>query len=243
MEDGDAPFQLVGQGVQHRLGLVCDDIGHLGGVQAIEHRVHDYGGDIQGHQAVQGGVQTVEHQGGGADHRQIQPQQQPAHGQPGQRQLQQPGQQVGAAGGSPLAQDDTQGDAQKQAAVDAGQQRLHGLKGVQTVQQVDEQGGHRHGVEGGHQQAASQQLPPQQEQRDVHTEYQHADGGKAQKGVDHLGYAGEPAVGDVVGGVAPVEGHRVNNAGQCNDEVTAQRFQGQGDSLLTGRNVNFSLSV
>src|SRR5699024_12753218 len=44
--DGDAPVHLAHNGVGDLMGLLADDVGHLGGVQAVEHHV----GDIGAHQ-------------------------------------------------------------------------------------------------------------------------------------------------------------------------------------------------
>ena len=41
LENGDAPVLLLQQGVGNGLPAVRNDIGHLGGVQSIEHRIHD----------------------------------------------------------------------------------------------------------------------------------------------------------------------------------------------------------
>ena len=81
---------------------VTDDVGHLGVVQPVEHHIHDQRGDIQGHQAVQGAVQVAEGDGHRHDDHQVDDHQQLAHGQPGQTELQEAGDEIGAPGGSPL---------------------------------------------------------------------------------------------------------------------------------------------
>lgn len=102
MEKGDAPVHIVNNGVGNLVVGVADDIGHLGVVHAVEHLIHDEGGDIQGHHAVEGAVDVAEGDGHRHNDQQIHRQKQPPHGQPGQLQLEQAGNEIGAAGGGAL---------------------------------------------------------------------------------------------------------------------------------------------
>jgi hypothetical protein len=80
--------------------LFADDVSHLGGIGAVEHSVHHKGGNVEGDKSVEGAVELAEHHRG-ARMTKNQDQNDPAHGKPGQLQLQQPGPDVGAAGGAP----------------------------------------------------------------------------------------------------------------------------------------------
>ena len=82
-------------------GLVADDIGHLGVVQAVEHPVHDDGGDIQGHQPVQGAAQALEGQATQGDDHQVHAMSSVPMGSQAKLSFQQPGDEIGAAGGAP----------------------------------------------------------------------------------------------------------------------------------------------
>ena len=219
MEKGDAPVHIVNNGVGNLVVGVADDIGHLGVVHAVEHLVHDEGGDIQGHHAVEGAVDVAEGDGHRHNDQQIHRQKQPPHGQPGQLQLEQAGNEIGAAGGGALEKHHAQGAAHDHAAEDAPQNGLHRLKGVDHVENVDENGGDEHGVKGGHQQVPAQQLPPQQEQGDVQDDDHGADGSPGEDVVDDLAHAGDAAEADLVGLVAPVEAHGVHRRRQGDPQI------------------------
>ena len=214
VEDGHPPVQPPENGLRDLLVPVADDIGHLRLVHAVQHPVHDNGGDIQRHQPVQGGFQRAEHRRHRQDHRQIDAHQQLAHGQPRQLQLQQAGQQVGAAGGGPLLKHQPQGQPHEHPAEDGGQHGVHGLPVVEGGEHVDEHRRDEHGVQRRHQQPPADELPPQQEQGDVQPDHRHADGQGGDQVVDDLGRAGDAAEGDAVGGVAPHEAQGVGGRAQ-----------------------------
>ena len=218
-EDGDAPVQLRTDGADDLLGSVADDIGHLGVVQAVEHPVDDQGGDIQGDQPVQGAAQAVEGQSGQGDDHQVHRHDQGAHGQMAEAELQQPGDEIGAAGGGSLEEHHPKGQPDQRAAEDGGQHGVHGREGVTGGQQVHPQGGGGGGEEGGGQQLPPQQPPAQQEQGQVEGDDRtaHRDGGD--DGMDDLPQASHPAQGDLVGNIAPVKAQSKDSGGQCDPQI------------------------
>ena len=210
MEDGDTLVQVLHQGAADFLVVVADDVGHLGGVHAVEHAVQSQGGDVQCHQAVEGGVDGLEGQGHGHHYDQVHGQQQLAHRQPLEYQLEKPSGQVGAAGGGALLEHKAQGQAHEQAAEDTGQQRLHGLPVIQGGENVDEHRGDEHGVQRQHQQPPANELPAKDKQGDVEHDHRHTYG------------AGGDEV--VVGGKAPHEAQRVDGGGEGDDQNGPQIF-------------------
>ena len=224
VEIGQAPVQLLVDGGGHLPGLAGDDIGHLGGVHPVDHAVHGDGGDVQGDDAVQGAVHAPEGEGHQHDHDQVHGQQQLAHREPGEGDLQQAGDQVRPPGGGPLAQDDAQGQPGDHAAEDRGQHGVHGREGEEIGEQVHQHGGGRHGVQGGDQQMSPQQPPPQQEQGDVGHQDDHTDGQGRDIVVEDLAQGGDPPKADPVGHIEPVKADGVDDRPDGDPEITVERI-------------------
>ena len=94
-----------------------------------------------GHHAVEGAVDVAEGDGHRHNDQQIHRQKQPPHGQPGQLQLEQAGNEIGAAGGGALEKHHAQGAAHDHAAEDAPQNGSMAQKVWIMWRNVDENGG------------------------------------------------------------------------------------------------------
>ena len=213
LQQCDAPVQLQQLGGDG-LVLLGDDVGHLRAVAAVDHPVHHLGDDEQRHHGVQRLGQVAEHRGVGDDHDGVDGQAQRADGQPREFQLQQPGRQLGAAGGGAVPQHQAAAEAHDDAAVDGRQHRLHGPERVQPGQQVDHAGADQRGVQRGVQPLAPHLFPAQDKQRQVQHHDHRTDGCLRDEKVDDLGHTGKAAHAQVVGVKAPVEAHGVQRAGQ-----------------------------
>ena len=133
IEDGHAP--VIGQNsIGDLLPVIRDDIGHFGSIQAVEHRIHDLAGHIQGHRAIESRFQPLKGDGRQCQYHTIRDQYQLAHGKPRKFQLQQAGHDVRTAGGSPLRKDDAQSRTHHSAAADGGQ---HGVHRGECIQKSD----------------------------------------------------------------------------------------------------------
>ena len=207
------------------LMFLADNVGHFGGVAAIDHLVHHGGADVQHGDAVQRLGQLAEGQGIGDDDHQVNGQAQLADGKLLHLQLDQPGRQLRAAGGGALPQHEAEGRAADNTAVYAGQHRLQRLKAVDGVDAVDHQRTDRHGVQRADQHVPSQQLQAQNEQRHVHHQRHHAHGEPREKDVQHLGHTGQSADGHMTGHAAPAEAQRVQRAAKGDDPVLLQFFR------------------
>ena len=224
VEDGHPPAHANGDLSGNALILVADDIGHLGGVQTVQHHVGEVGGYEHGHCAIQGSFDVPEGRAHGGHHDQVQDQQYLAQGQPGQLQLHQPGGQVGAPGGGPLGKDDAQGQTDGHAAEHRRQHGVpQGLEHVDGVEQIQPHRGQGHGEQRGQQQVSPKVLPPQEKQGQVHHKGERSDGQGGHGGIDDLGHAGQPAVADVVGHIQPVKADAVQHRGQHDQTVLPQK--------------------
>ena len=235
VQQGDAPVQLqqlLGDG----LILLADDIGHLGGVGTVHHPVDEQRQDIQGHHAVHGPGHIPEAQGVPDGHGHVQAQTEAADGQPLELQLQQPGGHLRAAGGGAFVQQQAAADARHDAAVDTGQNGVHGREGVDRGQHVDHQGADGGGIQGRDQQIPADLLPAQDEQGDVQHQGDGTHRQHRQKVIDDLGNAGEAAHGEVIGHEEPVEAQGIQGTGHGDQSVALQ-------SLGSGHNRHLSFRM
>ena len=201
---------------------VADDIGHLGGIGAVDHLVDGHGDQRQGDHAIQRTGQIPEDQGVRHRHQNVDGKTQGTDAEALQLQLQQPGRQLRTAGGGPLPQHDAAGDADDDAAVQTGQNGLHRLEGMHRRQTVDHQRADGRGIDGGEQEILADEPPAQHEQRHVEDNDDGADGQARQQVVDDLPQTGEAAHADVVGVKHPVEPHGIQGAGRRDDEILRQ---------------------
>ena len=149
-------------------------------------------------------VDVAEGHGHQKDHCHIHHQQQLTHRCPGQLQLDQAGDQIGASGGGSLGKNDAQGQTDHGPAADRRQHLIHGLI-VDQGQHVHRGGGQDHGVQGAYQQMSADVLPAQDKQGDIQHKHKGADGDDGEIGVDNLTHASDPAKADEVGGIEPVK--------------------------------------
>ena len=198
---------------------LADDIGHFGGVAAIDHLVHHRGADIQHGDAVKRLGQLAEGQRIGDDHHQVDHQAQLTDGQLLHLQLDQPCRQLRSAGGGTLPQHDAEAHAADQSAVYAGQHRLQRLKAVDGVDAVDHQGADGHGVQRTDQHALSQQLQAQDKQRDIHHQRHDAHRQRRKVYIQDLRDTGQSAHGHMAGHTAPAEAQRVQCAAEGDQPV------------------------
>ena len=167
LQKRDTPVQVLQQHVRHGLPPVGDDIGHLGGIQAIEHGIHHPGSHEQPYCTVQRCLHAAEHHCRQRQHYKIWNQHQLPHGEPGHPQLQEPGHHIRAAGGGTLGEHDPQAQAHQCAAA---QRCQHGIHGGKMVCRSDGVNGHRtdeHGKEGGSQQMKADVFPAREKQRNI----------------------------------------------------------------------------
>ena len=206
------------------LRVVADDIGHLGGVRAVDDLVHQQRGDIERDDAVERAGHVAEDERVAERHEHVDHEAERADGDGLELELQQPRGQLRAAGGGALAQHHAEGDAADRTAVETREDGIHRLERMHRGERVDHDGADGRGVQGGKQQRLADLFPPEDKERDVHHQRQRTDRQLRQIVVDDLGDAGKAAHADVVGVEAPVKADRVEGAGGGDDPVARQDF-------------------
>ena len=197
--------------------MLTDNICYLRRTATVNDIVHHDRGDVQCDNAIHGIEHTMEYRCVCADHQNIDDQAQLADRQMRKREFQQSRTQFRTAGGSVHQHQQTHGYAQHHAAVDAGQNRFHGAKCINSRQAVQHQGAEYHGDQRRQQRPLAQINPSENKQRHIERNGQHTHRQYRNESIDNLRNTRHAADGKLIRRYAPIKSQRKNSTTENND--------------------------
>ena len=186
VEEGGPPIQFLPDGLGNGLVLRGDDQHHFRVVEAVHHRVDDLSDDEHRHSGVQCISHIPEHQSRQHHHKGVKAHGNLTDGYVPPAQLQQPHQNIRAAGGGAGYEHDSQAQAADHPAVERADQRLH-LRGRKSGDQVNQHRADYRSQGGAQEETPADLHASQQKQRKVKKNGQSAHAAHTQQLHNHHG--------------------------------------------------------